>query len=102
MTYGQMPGQANGPMPPEDKVMHASLTLGDSVVLVSDGQCRQPVDFKGFQLSLQADSPAEVERLSAALADGGSVIMPVAKTFFAAAFGMVCDRFGLRWMIMST
>ena len=101
MTYSQMPGPTSGPMPPGDKIMHASLTIGDNVVFVSDGHCRQAADFKGFQLSMQADGPADVERLFAALADGGTVIMPIAKTFFAAAFGMVSDRFGVHWMIMS-
>jgi PhnB protein len=82
-----------------DKVMHASLQIGDSMVLASDGRCQGQPSFQGFALSLTAGDDAEAKRLFEALADGGQVQMPMAKTFFASSFGMVSDRFGVGWMV---
>jgi PhnB protein len=82
-----------------DKVMHASLRIGDTTVLVSDGQCHGQGTFQGFSLSLTARSDAEAERLFASLSEGGQVQMPMTTTFFASRFGMVKDRFGVSWMV---
>jgi PhnB protein len=83
-----------------DKIMHASLRIGDSTVLASDGRCQGQPRFEGFALTLTAADEAEAERRFAALAEGGEVRMPLAKTFFAARFGMLADRFGVGWMIL--
>src|SRR5438874_5427281 len=83
----------------EEKVMHVSLRIGETTVLASDGQCVGRPSFQGFALSLTVPDDAEAERVFAALADGGQVQMPLAKTFFASRFGMVADRFGVSWMI---
>jgi len=82
-----------------DKVMHASLQIGDSMVLASDGHCQGQPSFHGFALSLTAADDAEAKRRFEALADGGQVQVPMAKTFFASSFGMVADRFGVGWMV---
>jgi PhnB protein len=83
----------------EDKVMHMSVRIGETTVLASDGRCEGRPSFQGFSLSLTVPHEPEAERLFAALADGGQVQMPMAKTFFASRFGMVADRFGVSWMI---
>ena len=83
----------------EEKVMHASLRIGDTTVLVSDGRCGGKPNFQGFALSLTVSNDAEAERLFAALGDGGQVQMPLSKTFFTTRFGMVADRFGVSWMV---
>lgn len=83
----------------EDKVMHARLRIGDTILLASDSHCAGQTNFKGFSLSITAANDAEAERLFAALGDGGQVQMPLVKTFFASRFGMVADRFGMCWMI---
>ena len=90
-----------GMVPPGagDKVMHVSFRIGESMVLASDGRCEGQPSFQGFSLSLTVPHESEAERLFAALADGGQVQMPLAKTFFASRFGMVADRFGVSWMI---
>jgi PhnB protein len=75
-----------------DKVMHASLRIGDTTVLASDGYCLGKPSFQGFALS---PDDAEAERRFAALADGGKVQAPLTRTFFASRFGMVADRFGV-------
>ena len=84
----------------ENKVMHASLTIGDATVMASDGGCRGKPSFQGFSLSLSAPNDAEAKRLFASLAEGGQVQMPLTRTFFASSFGMVADRFGVGWMIV--
>lgn len=89
-------------MPPpgsENKVMHASFRIGDTTVMASDGHCQGKPSFQGFSLSLNVSSEAEADRLFAALAEGGQVQMPLAKTFYSPRFGMVADRFGVSWMI---
>jgi PhnB protein len=92
------------PMPnatPEtaNKVMHASVQIAGGTVLMSDGRCTGQPSFQGFALSLTVKDAAQAERLFGALADGGQVQMPLAKTFFSPSFGMVGDRFGVSWMV---
>lgn len=90
-----------GVVPPgsENKVMHASLRIGASTVMASDGRCSGQTIFQGFSLSLTVPSEAEADRLFAALAEGGKVQMPLGKTFWSPRFGMLTDRFGVGWMI---
>ncbi|MGD0745964.1 MAG: VOC family protein [Verrucomicrobiota bacterium] len=86
----------------ENKIMHANFRIGETTVMASDGRCTGKPDFQGFSLSLTVATEAEAERLFTALADGGQVHMPLARTFFSARFGMVADRFGVSWMILVT
>jgi PhnB protein len=90
-----------GMIPPgsEEKVMHATVRIGENTVLASDGRCQGKPKFDGFALSLTVKNDAEAERLFKALGDGGQVQMPLTKTFFSSRFGMVADRFGVSWMI---
>jgi PhnB protein len=100
----EQPGdQAAGPRPPHgEKIMHASFKIGDSLVNASDGECGGSPDFRGFSLVLNAKDDTEAKRhFNALLEDGGSVSMPLSKTFFASSFGMLRDRFGVHWMVMS-
>jgi PhnB protein len=83
-----------------DKVMHSSVRIGESTVMMSDGRNTGHPDFKGFSLSLIASTPAEAEKTFDALADGGQVQMPMGKTFFSPSFGVVADKFGVSWMIV--
>jgi PhnB protein len=83
-----------------DKVMHANLRIGDTMVMASDGRCQGKPSFQGFSLSLAVPDDAAAERAFTALAEGGQVHMPLAKTFFSSRFGMVADRFGVSWMII--
>ncbi|MFC3695326.1 VOC family protein [Chenggangzhangella methanolivorans] len=85
----------------ESKVMHASLIVGGSRLLISDGCDPTPASFSGFSLALNVDGVAAAERAFNALAEGGSVLMPLGKTFFAASFGMVTDRFGVSWSVIA-
>jgi PhnB protein len=100
LRFKEAPDQSMCPPGSENKVMHASLNVGDSVILASDGgQCTGQAAFSGFSLSLTVKDVADANRFFAALADGGKVQMPQAKTFFSPSFGMVIDRFGMSWMV---
>ena len=104
MKFKDMPkgdGCPDGPTPgTENKIMHAELKIGSSVVMLSDGRCQGPARFQGISLSLTLTEVPQAERLFAALGDGGQVHMPLGKTFFAKTFGMVADRFGVVWMVI--
>lgn len=91
-----------GMLPPgsENKVMHASLKIGDTTMIASDGRCSGKPDFKGMSLTVSAGSDGEAERLFTALGEGGKVQLPLTRTFFSSRFGMVADRFGVSWMIL--
>lgn len=94
-------GRANVPLETENKIMHSTLRIGGSTVMVSDGHCLGKPNFQGFSLSLTVADDAEAERLFAKLGDGGTVHQPLIKTFFASRFGMVADRFGVQWMVLT-
>jgi PhnB protein len=84
-----------------NKVMHASVRIGETTILASDGRCGGQPNFQGIALSLTAPDEADAERLFAALSEGGQVQLPLTKTFFSPRFGMVADRFGVSWMIQA-
>ena len=102
MHYSESPEPCPQSMPAgfEKKVMHAAFRIGDATLMASDGMCSGTPDFKGFSLSLSAKDETEAKRLYAALSDGGQAQMPLAKTFFSPAFGMVTDKFGVSWMVL--
>ncbi len=82
----------------EKKIMHASLRIGGARVMASDGNPAGST-FQGFSLSLSVPSEHEANKVFAALADGGSIDMPLAKTFWSPLFGLLTDRFGVSWMV---
>lgn len=92
-----------GTVPPgfENKIMHTSFRIGESTVMASDGCESEASRFQGFSLSLSVPTEAEADRAFAALSDGGRVQMPLTKTFWSPRFGMLEDRFGVAWMIIT-
>jgi PhnB protein len=84
-----------------DKVMHSTFRIGQTKLYASDGPCQGKMKFEGINLSLIVPTAAEAIRLFNALCPGGQVHMPMAKTFFAEKYGMVQDRFGVLWMVMT-
>jgi PhnB protein len=100
MAYKDSPVPTGQSPETGDKIMHACLRIGETEVFMSDGRCGGAPVFQGFALSLALTDDVEAARVFAALADGGSVNMPLGKTFFASSFGMVNDRFGVAWMVM--
>jgi PhnB protein len=98
MRYKESPEPEMCPPGSEEKVMHASLRIGESTIMASDN-CEGKVSFQGFSLSLAPADAVAAEGLFTALAEDGKVQMPLARTFWSPCFGMVVDRFGVSWMI---
>jgi PhnB protein len=102
MRYKEAPEQPPEGMLAEgfgDKVMHAAFRVGDSTLMASDGCGPDDCKFGGFSLSITVRTEAEADAKFAALAERGTVTMPLGQTFWAPKFGMLTDRFGLGWMI---
>jgi PhnB protein len=100
MRFKEAPDQSMVSRGNADKVMHAALRAGDTQLLMSDGRCTGGQNFSGISLALSAASDADADRIFNALAEGGKVNMPMAKTFFSSRFGMVADKFGVGWMVL--
>jgi len=100
MTYGQSPDPQQCPAGAADLVMHAAAKIGDRTLMASDvPPSMGPKPMAGFSLSLAYEAPEEARRIFDALAQGGSVTMPMTKTFWAESFGMLVDAFGTPWMV---
>lgn len=101
MRYSDSPEPPPPGMVPDgwgDKIMHAPFRIGSSVLMGSDGCDKEPGK-NSHCMSLTMPDEAEAKRAFAALADGGSVGMPIEKTFWSPCFGMVTDAFGIHWMV---
>jgi PhnB protein len=103
MTHADMPAQPGSPPPPpgsEGRILHASLSLDGRRLMASDSMVGQPyAGMHGFSLSLVYATVAEANKVFAALAEGGKITMPIGKTFWVEAFGMLTDRYGTPWMV---
>jgi PhnB protein len=82
----------------ENKVMHATLLIGETTLQASDG-CDDQGTFDGFRLSLAFDTEEEAKAIFESLSEGGEVQMPITKTLWSECFGMLTDQFGVAWMI---
>jgi PhnB protein len=102
MPFRDSPACNEVPAEARDRIMHARLDIGDQALMGSDTTPQHPYEgVRGIHVSINVDGPEEAERIWAALAEGGTVQMPLQQTFWAARFGMVVDRFGTPWMINS-
>ena len=100
MRYKESPEKNMCTPANENKIMHASMRIGGTLVMLSDGRAEGKPKFEGFSLSLDPKTEAEAEKMFTALSQGGQVQMPLTSTFFAKSFGMVADKFGMGWMII--
>jgi len=100
MTHAESPMAAQTPPGSADRIMHARLDFDGGMLMASDSMAGQTYEgMKGFSLSLIYPTAAEARRMFDTLAQGGQVTMPMDKTFWAEAFGMLVDRFGTPWMV---
>ena len=99
VTYGDAP--TGSPVPPDwsGKVMHASIPVGEGLLMGCDAPPDKSTPLGGFQVSVETKDEAEVRRIYEALSQGGSVQMPIAPTFWSPLFGMCTDKFGVAWMV---
>lgn len=101
MSYGESPAAADMPAAGHDLIMHASIKLGDQMLMASDAPPDRYEKPQGLYVSIGLSDVAEGERIFKGLSEGGTVQMPFAPTFWAAGFGMCVDRFGIPWMVNS-
>ena len=99
MTYAQSPMAEQTPANWRNKVMHARLEIDDQLLMGSDAPPERHAPMQGVMISISVAEPAAAERIFHALAEKGSVQMPIQETFWARRFGMLTDRFGVPWMI---
>lgn len=100
-TFGESPMKDEIPADYRDRIMHATLRLPDGPLMASDAGPWAPFEgpMRSCGLSLHFKDVDKARKIFAALAEGGNVTMPFEKTFWAAGFGMVTDRFGIAWMV---
>lgn len=82
-----------------NKIIHATLSVGDHLLQGSDpppGRYEKP---QGFSVTLNIADADEAEHIFTVLAENATVQMPIQETFWAKRFGMLVDRFGTPWMI---
>jgi PhnB protein len=100
MKHGDMPDPSKVLPGMSEAVLHAQITIGDSVIMASDVPADQFKPMRSVYLALNVASDADAERIFRVLAEGGEVFMPIQETFFASRFAQLRDKFGTSWMIM--
>lgn len=99
MQNSDAPPDQGMPGAPPDMIMHAALTFDGNLLMGSDDPTGDGGPKKGISVNCTVPDPGEAKRVFDGLAEGGQVTMPLAETFFAPAFGMCVDRFGVPWMV---
>ena len=99
LTYDKSPMAEQVPPSWREKIYHATLTVGDNVLMGSDPVPEQYEPPKGFAVVIGLDDPSEADRIFPVLAENGTVNMPLQQTFWAVRFGVVDDQFGISWAI---
>ena len=98
MTWGEMP-DAEIPAEQQNRIMHISLQMGDAWLMGADSPPDSYEKPQGINVALHYEEASEGERIFNSLAEGGNVVMPFQKTFWAAGFGMCVDRYGIPWLV---
>ncbi|HEY2918511.1 MAG TPA: VOC family protein [Candidatus Binatia bacterium] len=99
VAHAGTPAEEHVPAEWRNKILHARLIVGDEVLMGSDAPPDRYEEAKGFSVTLGVDDPVDAERIFYALAEKGTVRMPLQQTFWALRFGMLVDRFGIPWMV---
>lgn len=99
MKNGDSPMAEQTPPEWRDKIIHVRMEVGDRVIMGSDCPPQQFEKPQGFSVSLSVKDAPEAERVYKGLSEGGTILMPLGKTFWSPNFAMVTDRFGIPWMV---
>ena len=99
MTWGESPMADQVPPEWRNRIIHATLIVGETSLLGADSPPDQYENPKGFSVTIQIDDPQDTERIFNTLAENGTVRMPLQETFWATRFGVLVDRFGIPWMV---
>jgi len=99
MAWGDSPMADQVPLEWRNKIIHATLIVGETALLGSDAPPDRYEKPRGFSVTIQINDPAEADRIFKTLAENGTVQMPIQQTFWAVLFGVCVDRFGISWMV---
>jgi PhnB protein len=99
MTFGEAPGAPPAAESSKDLILHTAMPLNNITLMGCDAPAGREETIGGFQISIDSADEAEVKRLYSVLSEGGSIQMPLEKTFWSPLFGMVTDKFGVKWMV---
>jgi PhnB protein len=99
LTYADTPAAYQVPPELQSKIIHATLNLGETMLMGADAPSERYEQPRGFSVALQISDPSQAEKVFRELSEGGTVQLPLQETFWAARFGMLVDRFGVPWMI---
>jgi PhnB protein len=99
LRYGKSPEATKTSPEWLDKIVHGSMTIGHTTLQGADVVPEHYEKPQGFSVLLDVDDAATAERCFRALATGGAVRMPLQKTFWSPAFGVLVDRFGIPWEV---
>ncbi len=101
--YSEMPSDQPLPESDQQKIMHISLPIGSGTVLMGADAAGdwggKTIVGSNISLSINTESQAEADRIFNGLSTGGTVTLPLNKTFWGAYFGMFTDKFGIHWMV---
>jgi PhnB protein len=99
LRWGDSPLAEQAPPEWRDKVLHARLKIGDSNLVGGDIPPKAYKPPQGVSVLLGIDDLAGAERTFHALAEGGTVVIPLREAFWAIRYGMVIDQFGIPWEV---
>ena len=99
MTYGESPMADQVPSEWRDKIIHATLIVGETALLGADAPPDQYEEPRGISVMIPVKDLSDAERIFRSLSEGGKVTMPLQQTFWSPGFGMLVDRFGIPWMV---
>jgi len=101
--FGEMPSETPIPEADKNKIMHMSLPIGEGTMLMGSDTAGEwggkTIAGNNIALSVNAMSEQDADRIFNGLSAGGTVTMPLDKTFWGAYFGMFTDKFGINWMV---
>ncbi len=96
-TWGNSPMAEQAPDGWADKVLHGSVSIGDSEIAGADvPSCKSP---QGFSILLNTDGPEQALRAFDALNENATIVLPMQETFWSASYGILVDQFGIQWEI---
>ena len=101
-TFGDGPADMGILDSERDRIMHATISIGDSFLMGSDSASSfapPPTVGDNFSLSYTSSSREEVDEFFARLSAGGTVTMPLQETFWGSYFGSCTDKFGINWQL---
>jgi len=100
--FSEMPAEHPCEPDEKDKIMHVMLPIGNNTVLMGSDIPKaypNPITGSNFSVAVAPESKDEATRIFNGLAEGGNITMPIGPTFWAEAFGMLIDKYGINWMV---